>query len=61
MINKWRIMKVWETKTVKISDNMESRGQMSAHPLNGETVTVSQSRIGRLLLNPPSEKSKIQF
>ena len=38
-----------------ISEKAESRGQISAQPLKGETVTVSQSRSGRLSLNPPSE------
>ena len=49
-------MKVCQRKTVRISDNVESRGQMSAQPLKGDTVTVSQSRMGRLSLNPPSGK-----
>jgi len=39
-----------------ISEKAESRGQISAQPLKGDTVTVSQSRSGRLSLKPPSEK-----
>ena len=58
LINNKGTMKVCQRKTVMISDNVESRGQMSAHPLKGETVTVSQSRMGRLSLNPPSGKKE---
>lgn len=44
---KWSLL-TWKSCTD------ESRGQMSDSPQNGDTVMVFSSRIGKLLLNPPS-------